>query len=100
METIIGRRERRRAKTISLPPISTSPIAVNPYNVSSLTFQVSDLRDISSDWILRQKEWPNYAQTVPNTPPSPTKKYAYYKDIMIDDNTDLCFQNVVIQKSP
>ncbi|KAK6363759.1 hypothetical protein TWF730_001175 [Orbilia blumenaviensis] len=79
------------------PILSNTPTAVNPYNVSSLTFDVGPLTDFSNDWALRQKEWPNF---LPNTASSPPKKFAFYKEISIDSNPYLCFQNVIIQKAP
>ncbi|EPS43988.1 hypothetical protein H072_2011 [Dactylellina haptotyla CBS 200.50] len=79
------------------PLLSNTPTAVNPYNVSSLTFDVGPLTDFSNDWALRQKEWPNF---LPNITSSPPKKFAFYKEISVDSNPYLCFQNVIIQKAP
>ncbi|KAK6539719.1 hypothetical protein TWF694_009920 [Orbilia ellipsospora] len=79
------------------PLLSNTPTAVNPYNVSSLTFDVGPLTEFSNDWALRQKEWPNF---LPNITSSPPKKFAFYKEIGIDNNPYLCFQNVIIQKAP
>ncbi|KAF3930456.1 hypothetical protein ABW20_dc0107329 [Dactylellina cionopaga] len=75
---------------------TNNPTAVNPYNVSSLTFDVGPLTDFSTDWALRQKEWPNF---LPNVASSP-KKFAYYKEISVDGSPDLCFQNVIVQRAP
>ncbi|KAJ6259004.1 hypothetical protein Dda_5900 [Drechslerella dactyloides] len=77
--------------------LSSTPVAVNPYNVSSLTFDVGPLTDFSNDWALRQKEWPNFLPNVANARP---KKFAFYKEIDVDSNPYLCFQNVIIQKAP
>jgi len=77
--------------------LSNTPVVVNPYNVSSLAFEVGPLTDISNDFTLRQKEWPNFLPNIANSPP---KKFAFYKEINVDSNPYLCFQNVVIQKAP
>ncbi|EWC48469.1 hypothetical protein DRE_02238 [Drechslerella stenobrocha 248] len=77
--------------------LSSMPVAVNPYNVSSLTFDTGPLADFSNDWALRQKEWPNF---LPNIAPGPPKKHAFYKEISVDGNPYLCFQNVIIQRAP
>ncbi|KAF3932340.1 hypothetical protein ABW19_dt0210583 [Dactylella cylindrospora] len=77
--------------------LATTPTAVNPFNVSSLAFDVGPLTDFSNDWTLRQKEWPNF---LPNIASSPPKKFAFYKEISVDSNPYLCFQNVIIQKAP
>ncbi|KAK6335472.1 hypothetical protein TWF696_002246 [Orbilia brochopaga] len=77
--------------------LSSTPVAVNPYNVSSLTFDVGPLTDFSNDWALRQKEWPNFLPNIANPRP---KKFAFYKEIDVDGNPYLCFQNVIIQKAP
>ncbi|KAF3918493.1 hypothetical protein ABW21_db0205242 [Orbilia brochopaga] len=77
--------------------LSSTPVVVNPYNVSSLTFDVGPLTDFSNDWALRQKEWPNF---LPNIATSRPKKFAFYKEIDVDSNPYLCFQNVIIQRAP
>ena len=75
------------------------PIAVNAHNVSSLKFQVGHLEDFSEDFLLRQKEWPNYLpESVSASPTKPS--FAYYMDLSVDQNPNLCFQDVVIQRSP
>lgn len=89
----------RMAMSVSL----TNPIAINPHNVSSLAFNIGTLVDFSLD-PLRRRDWRTfYIQQTAILRANyyrQAKKYAYYHSLLVDSNPSLCFQDVIIQKSP
>jgi len=90
---------RRLVMSVSL----TNPIAINSYNVSSLRFNIDTLVDFTLD-PLRRKDWRIfYTQQTDKLRANyrrQAKKYAYYYSLLVDSNPSLCFQDVIIQKSP